>query len=86
MIIQQNRYTIISELVNFIVANYFQLDINYGVEHGDPMDFHAFTVVNNMRKGGKIFLDYVPTFTKKQSQYQAVLRAIIDPEDQLTFK
>ena len=84
MIIQQNRYTIISELVN-LVANYFQLDINYGVGHGDPMDFHAFTVVNNMRKDGKIFLDYVPTFTKKQSQYQAVLRVVIDPEDQPTF-
>ena len=50
------------------------------------MDFHAFTVVNNMRNNGKIFLDYVPTFTKKQSQYQAVLRVVIDPEDQPTFK
>ena len=68
------------------VANYFQLNINYGAEHGDPMDFHAFTVVNSMQKDGKIFLDYVPTFTKKQSQYQAVLRVVIDPEDQPTFK
>ena len=64
----------------------FQLDISYGEEYGDASDYHTFTVVNNLRKDGKIFLDFVPTFTKKQSQYQAVFRVKILPEDQATFR
>ncbi|XP_066919495.1 uncharacterized protein [Clytia hemisphaerica] len=62
------------------------LDTSYGEEYGDALDYHTFTVVNNLRKDGKIFLDFVPTFTKKQSQYQAVFRVKILPEDQETFR
>ena len=60
-----------------------QLDVKYntGATYGDALDVHTFTVVNKMRDG-KIFLDFVPTFTKKNSHYQVVFRVNVDDGSQ----
>jgi len=55
-------------------------------KYGDEPDFHCFTVVNHVNKRGQIFLDYVPTFAKPNSQYQAVLRVVMDAEDKRNLK
>jgi len=62
------------------------LDTKYGEEYGDAIDYHTFTVVNNMRSNGKIYLDFVPTFNKKQCQYNAAFRIVIDVTDRQTFE
>jgi len=62
------------------------LDPSYGDAYGDPKDYHTFTVVNNMRNDGKVFLDFVPSFKNKQSRYQAVFRVVVSEKDQSRFK
>jgi len=69
---------------NCVLSCIGALDVKYNTNHhsyGDPLDIHTFTVVNKMRDG-KIFLDFVPTFTKKGAQYQVVFRVNVDAESQ----
>ncbi|XP_057291897.1 uncharacterized protein LOC130614483 [Hydractinia symbiolongicarpus] len=41
--------------------------------YGDPADLHSFVVCGKMDHNGKVFLDYMPSFSKPQFQYHVVL-------------
>ena len=50
----------------------FQLKGTYG----DPEAQHTFVAAGRMDKTGKVFLDYIPSFSKQQYQYHVVLTMI----------
>ena len=43
---------------------------------GDPVAQHTFVASGRMDKEGKIFLDYMPSFSKRQYQYHVVLTMV----------
>ena len=43
---------------------------------GDPVVQHTFVAAGRMDEEGKIFLDYMPSFSKRQYQYHVVLTMV----------
>ena len=61
--------------VHFIDGDFvflFQLKGTYG----DPEAQHTFVAAGRMDKTGKVFLDYMPSFSKRQYQYHVLLTMI----------
>ena len=44
--------------------------------YGDPVAQHTFVAAGGMDKEGKIFLDYIPSFSKRHYQYHVVLTMV----------
>lgn len=41
-------------------------------KEGDPKDHHTFVVCGRMNKTGKVFVEYIPSISEKQSQYHVI--------------